>query len=209
MLDKSAQAKFTDKGGKICWSQTCIQNKNDPEQDAGRQVCQCPGCGTTGLPVPTGAWYLCCRNEIPPKSRWGSAPHKICDLIPPVHFLLPPPPPISWGMVAPGHLPGSNGPSLQSSSPWISLPELRQSLYLISTNFMSLCRHHMAWQSLCPAGRVKHTTKRAQVTLKRKNRWYLISFSEKPYMHAVGCCYKAAERRCHRGISAISLMQCS
>lgn len=73
-------------------------------------VNQCPGCRTKGLPVPTGVWYLYCRKGIPLKSRRGSVPNKICDLLPAVHFLLPPP--ISWGMVVPGHLPGSNGSSL-------------------------------------------------------------------------------------------------
>lgn len=73
-------------------------------------VSQSLRCTTKGVPAPAGALlYLCCRTWIPLKSRWGSVPHNICDLLAAGQCLLLPP--ISWGIVVPGHLPGSNGPS--------------------------------------------------------------------------------------------------
>lgn len=99
---------------------------------AGPKDYQCPlehGTFAAGMesPLKAGEDQFCTKSVI-------------CSLL----YTFSSHPPISWGMVVPGHLPGSNGPSLQSSSPWTSLPELRQLFYPIKTNFMSFCPHHMA-----------------------------------------------------------------
>lgn len=141
--EESAQAKFTDKGGKIFWSQNAFRIKMTQNRmqvakfvsvlAAGPEDYQCPlehGTFAGGMEFHLKAG----EDQLHTKSM-------ICSLL---YTFSSHTAPISWGMVVPGHLPGSNGPSFQSSSPWTSLSELRQPLYPIRTNFVSLCPYHMA-----------------------------------------------------------------